>query len=93
MSAIRPQKLHHAAIRIRDLEESRRFYEGLLGLARATRPDMGFAGEWYAIGDAQLHLIQIPKHGEGLDPADPHFAFEVDDLAAAKRSFDGAGLA
>lgn len=89
---IRPGKLHHASIRIGDLERSRRFYEDLLGFRRAERPDMGFPGEWYGLGEGQLHLIQIPKHGEGIDPSDPHFAVEVEDLEATKQALDEAGV-
>lgn len=90
---IRPGKLHHASIRIADLERSRKFYEGLLGLTRAPRPDMGFPGEWYGLGEGQLHLIQIPKYGEGIDPSDPHFAIEIDDFEGTKRTLEGAGVA
>jgi catechol 2,3-dioxygenase-like lactoylglutathione lyase family enzyme len=89
---IRAAKLHHASIRVADVERSRRFYEGLLGMRRAPRPDMGFPGEWYALGEGQLHLIQIPKQGEGIDPSDPHFAVAVADLAAAKTALEGAGV-
>lgn len=87
---VRPGKLHHASLRIRDLERSRRFYEDLLGLGRAPRPDMGFPGEWYALGDGQLHLIQLAKQGEGIDPSDPHFAVEVEDLEATRRALEAA---
>ncbi|MGH7819462.1 MAG: VOC family protein [Candidatus Binatia bacterium] len=90
---VRPGKLHHASIRVADLERSRRFYEGLLGFRRAPRPDMGFPGEWYGLGDGQLHLIALPKMGEGIDPSDPHFAVEVEDFDATKAALEAAGVA
>jgi glyoxylase I family protein len=89
---IRTGKLNHTAIRVSDLDRSRAFYEKLLGMRQAPRPDLGFPGTWYALGEAQLHLIQIPKHGAGLDPADPHFAIEVEDFDGAKRSLAEQGI-
>jgi catechol 2,3-dioxygenase-like lactoylglutathione lyase family enzyme len=90
---IRTGKLHHASIRIGDLERSRKFYERLLGLSQAARPDLGFPGVWYALGEGQLHLIEIPKYGEGgIDPSDPHFAIEIDDVEGTKQALDDAGI-
>ena len=48
---IRPGKLHHAALRVSDCERSKRFYESLLGLAAVERPDFGFPGAWYGLGE------------------------------------------
>jgi glyoxylase I family protein len=89
---IRAGKLNHAAIRVADVDRSRAFYEQLLGMRQAPRPDIGFPGTWYELGEAQLHLIQIPKHGGGIDPADPHIAVEVDDFEAAKRELAERGI-
>jgi catechol 2,3-dioxygenase-like lactoylglutathione lyase family enzyme len=85
--------LNHASIRVGDLARSRAFYEGLLGLDTAPRPDLGFPGAWYAIGDSQLHLIQQQKVFEDIDPTDPHVALEVEDLAAVRRELDARGIA
>jgi catechol 2,3-dioxygenase-like lactoylglutathione lyase family enzyme len=84
--------LHHASVRIRDLERSRRFYEGLLGLGAIARPEMGFPGAWYGVGGGEIHLIQRERVGGGIDPTDPHFALEVDDLAAVRRALDAAAI-
>jgi len=81
---IRPGKLHHAALRVSDFERSRAFYESLLGLKQVPRPDLGFPGAWYGLGEAQIHLIQSPKYGEGIDPTEPHVAIEVEDFEATK---------
>ncbi len=89
---IRPGKLHHAALRVTDIERSRKFYQELLGFPPAPRPDMGFAGEWYTLGEAQLHLIAMPKMGEGIDPTDPHVAVEVEDFEAAKKLLGERGI-
>ena len=53
--------LVHASVRITDLRRSQDFYEGLLGFRQASRPDLGFPGAWYDLGQGQLHLIQAGK--------------------------------
>jgi glyoxylase I family protein len=58
------QTFLHASVLIRDVERARAFYGGLLGWPEDPRPDLGFPGAWYRVGDAQLHLIV---------PADPSF--------------------
>ncbi len=78
-------QLHHASIRVADVARSQAFYEGLLGLQVLDRPDVGVPGRWYGIGAGQLHLIQSPGMGSGIDPSGPHFALEVADLDAVRR--------
>ena len=92
MTDVRIARLNHTSVRIGDLARSREFYEGLLGLRRAPRPELGMPGAWYDIGGAQVHLIQQPKTFDGIDPTAPHFALEVDDLEAVKRALDARGV-
>ncbi len=78
--------LHHVAVIVGDLDRASRFYEGVLGLKRDARPDLGFPGLFYSLGHGQqLHLMQIddpceacgrPSHGG----RDYHFALASDDL-------------
>lgn len=84
--------LDHASVRVTDLGRSRDFYEGLLGLRQAARPDLGFPGAWYDVGAGQLHLIQQAKVFEDIDPTDPHIALAVDSLAEAKRRLEARGI-
>jgi len=84
--------LDHAAVRIRDLDAARRFYEDLLGLKAAARPELGLPGMWYELGSAQLHLIQNEAGSGGIDPTGPHFAIVVDDLDAVREKLRTAGL-
>ena len=90
------RRLAHVSLRIADLDRSRAFYEGLLGLPAAPRPELGFPGAWYAVAGAQVHLIQhqIQHQGgfEGIDPTGPHFAVEVESLAAVKQTLDARGV-
>jgi glyoxylase I family protein len=92
MTDLRIKRLNHASVRIGDLARAREFYEGLLGLRTARRPDLGFPGAWYDVGSAQLHLIEQRKMLDDIDPTDPHFALEVDDLDAVKRVLDARGV-
>ncbi len=84
--------LDHAAVRVADVRRSRQFYEELLGFATVPRPELGIPGVWYGLGGSQLHLIEMPAvPGGGLNPTDPHFAVEVDDLPALRARLEGAG--
>jgi glyoxylase I family protein len=90
--------LLHASLLIADLDKSRAFYEGVLGLTpNPGRPRMRFAGIWYDIGQGQIHLIQMPnpdpvsgrpEHGGN----DRHIALGVTGFAALQARLDHAGL-
>ncbi|MDQ7012236.1 MAG: VOC family protein [Mariprofundaceae bacterium] len=91
-------RLLHVGLIVSDLEAASRFYDGILGLRRAARPDPGFAGMFYALdGGQQIHLMQLgnPYAGRTL-PAhggrDRHLALGVDDLAAVKARLEAAGI-
>ncbi len=42
--------MNHFTIIARDLEETRRFYSDVIGLAEGFRPDLGFPGAWFYVG-------------------------------------------
>jgi glyoxylase I family protein len=84
--------LDHASIRVSDLDRSRAFYEGLLGLDRAPRPELGFPGVWYDLGGSQIHLIAHEKMMDGIDPTDPHMAIAVESLATVKQELEARGI-
>ena len=79
------RSVHHISFAVRDLEASRRFYEGVLGLETIARPDLGIAGVWYGAGEAEVHLIELPdgvdagRGPEKLSPLANHQAFAIDD--------------
>jgi lactoylglutathione lyase len=76
---VRATGLNHVSIPARDLEESARFYEQLLGLERLPTPSFSVDVIWLRLGDRQLHLFQ-----EGDNGPTPfhHFGVEVDDFEA-----------
>ncbi|MFY9248276.1 MAG: VOC family protein [Burkholderiaceae bacterium] len=49
--------INHYLIRSEDLEQSRAFYEDVLGMSQIPRPDFPFPGYWLGVsGAAQVHL-------------------------------------
>ncbi len=90
--------LLHASLLISDVDRSRAFFEGVLGLSPSdSRPDLGFPGVWYDVGAAQIHLICQPNPDpvEGR-PAhggrDRHTALAVRDWLAMKSRLDESGI-
>ena len=90
---IKISELNHVAIIVRDVEHSRRFYCGVLGMQEAPRPaTFKFDGAWLRSGSAELHLIQLNDASQepGDAPVHPdehadiararHHAFAVEDM-------------
>lgn len=91
--------LLHASLLVSDLARSQAFYEGVLGLEpNASRPEMSFAGVWYDIGDAQIHLICQPNPDPVLGRPehggrDRHTALGVKGWDELRARLDTAALA
>lgn len=86
-------ELNHVAIFVKDVEESVRFYQEVIGLEKIDRPAFDFPGAWFRIGQfQQLHLIGIRSNDIELNsnPRGNHFALrvksymEVEDLLKSK---------
>jgi catechol 2,3-dioxygenase-like lactoylglutathione lyase family enzyme len=90
--------VHHLSFAVSDLERSRRFYEGVLGLETIERPDLGLPGAWYGAGNAEIHLIQTPDGADvgtrpaSITPLANHNAFAVSDYQATVDHFKRAGV-
>jgi len=93
------KQLLHAGLIVSDLEKSRAFYEGVIGLTpNPARPDFGFPGVWYDIGRNQVHLMVVPNpYADVIHPEhggrDNHVAFSVEDVEAVRVELDKAGVA
>ena len=86
-----PPRLQHCGLVVADLERSRRFYGGALGLEEVPRPhNFVFEGTWFQVGEDQIHLLVESETTSRAGAADPgpsaavglatHIALEVDDL-------------
>lgn len=92
-------RIHHASMVIADTSRALDFYAGVLGLEVDTsRPELGYPGAWLDVGEAQIHLLELPNP----DPAtgrpehggrDRHVALLVTDLAAIEGALKHAGVA
>jgi catechol 2,3-dioxygenase-like lactoylglutathione lyase family enzyme len=85
--------MNHFTVLAKNLEATKDFYVGVLGLTEGHRPNLGFPGAWLYIGDAPvLHIVA----GRPLPP-DPrgvldHMAFSATDLAGTARRLEAAGI-
>jgi glyoxylase I family protein len=83
---------------VSDLEKAKWFYAGILGLEQDLRPDLGFEGLFFKLGEhQQLHLLCVenpykhcvrPTHGG----RDRHIAFSVNHLEAIRKRLDAEGV-
>lgn len=61
--------LDHFNVRTRQLAETVRFYEGVLGLTNGDRPNFSFPGAWlYSEGRPVVHLVDISQTSEVQKP-------------------------
>ena len=101
------RKLDHAALLVRDVEQSRRFYGQVLGMQELPRPStFDFPGAWFRKGSAEIHLIGEDEPGRaaqvqpgGYRPEElsighvAHIAFEVADLEEARQHLQAHDVA
>ena len=89
-------RILHASVNVEGrLDAATAFYRSVLALDPTPRPTIpGVAGQWFSVGDAQVHLVDAPHRGAPrIDPTGPHVCFGVEDLAAAIGELEGAGIA
>jgi glyoxylase I family protein len=87
---------HHAGFLITDVARAAEFYERVLGLPLLPRPDLGFPGRWYDLGNGhQLHLISVNQMPGHADPPrhDRHIALTVPDIQETEAALQQMGVA
>jgi len=90
------KRLLHAGLLITDLERSKQFYSGILGLKEKPRPDFDFPGAWYDLGECELHLIgtkEVLPAAAARPARDFHVSFLIEDYEATKQALESAGIA
>lgn len=97
-SPIRVQSIDHVTIVVKDLAATRRFYVDVLGMDEVPRPDFSFAGQWFQAGATLIHtILEFSGSGPaglggGTNTRGHHFAFLVDDVAAAAHRLEVLGI-
>ena len=85
--------MNHFTVIAEDPDRTLAFYEGLLGLERGFRPDLGFPGAWlYADGRAILHVYFDRPVPAGRAGVIDHMAFSARGLKEVKARFDAQGV-
>jgi glyoxylase I family protein len=89
--------LNHASLIVANLDVSMVFYCDVLGLQQVDRPDLGFPGAWFQLGDQQIHLLELenpdpitgrPEHGG----RDRHVALNALSLSPVQDTLNEAGI-
>ncbi|OAI47998.1 bleomycin resistance protein [Planctomycetaceae bacterium SCGC AG-212-F19] len=83
-------QIDHVSVIITDVDRSRRFYGGVLGLKEIPKPStFDFVAIWYDLGNMHVHLLQK----EQADTSSArHFALRVADAPAAREHFRKHGV-
>jgi glyoxylase I family protein len=83
-------QIDHVSVITTDVERSRRFYGGLLGLKEIPRPStFDFVVVWYDLGNMHVHLL-LKEQADTISPR--HFALRVADAKAAREHFRKHGV-
>jgi catechol 2,3-dioxygenase-like lactoylglutathione lyase family enzyme len=88
--------LDHFNIRTRQLDDTVRFYEDILGLQNGDRPNFSFPGAWmYSEGRPVVHLVDISPTTEPQKPDSGvvhHVAFASRDFNGMKQRLQSKGM-
>ncbi len=95
MMSISISGFHHAGFLVTDVERAADFYENILGLKPLPRPELGFPGRWYDLGNGQqLHLMSVSRMPGHNEPPrhDRHIALSVPDLQETETRLQASGV-
>jgi methylmalonyl-CoA/ethylmalonyl-CoA epimerase len=99
---MKPTHIEHIGIAVKNLEESIKYYESVLGLkcyAIEEVKDQKVKTAFFLVGQTKIELLEstdpdgpigkfIEKKGEGIH----HLAFAVEDLPGVLREVEGKGV-
>lgn len=101
MAGFEVKKVHHLGFVVRDLNETLKAWESVFGVKAEISSNEELQVRLGAFNLAGIRFVfnestapgsrwekYLEEHGEGLE----HAAFEIDDIAAAARTADDAGL-
>ena len=100
-SPVQVKQIDHITLVVRDVEASRQFYVGLLGMQEVPRPAFSFDGAWFKAGSTLIHLIkEHDRSGPAGYPVEVlvrssrnhHFAFQVEDARASAEKLKSLGI-
>jgi glyoxylase I family protein len=88
---------HHFQLTVTDIEKSRAFYGGLLGLRELQRPEFPFAGAWFELANGQeLHIVRVPnpiwRPPAAMEIFETHIALRVASFRGALEKLHAAGF-
>ena len=95
-------KINHLGVAVNSIEESKNFWQGILGLSfegAETVEEQKVTTAFFPVGESEVELLEstapdgpvakyIEKKGEGIQ----HVAFEVDDIEAALAELKEKGI-
>lgn len=100
--------LQHFLVRASNLDDTRTFYEGVLGLRDGDRPDFPFPGHWLYLGDVPVvHLVEEgfdkefasymgrevgEERAHGNTGPIDHIAFDASDLEGMRKQIADLGI-
>ncbi len=98
-------KLHHVTLCVADLEATRRFYAGVLGMEEVERPtSFDFQGQWFRKHGYEIHTIHASDAGQVPGDADNiirpgrdlamarHFCFSVRSVQETVQALQQHGI-
>lgn len=91
IDSFRVERLDHVTVNVTDVDRTKSFYTGVLGLTEVPRPDsFTFPGAWYALGPGPI-LLHLVHQAVADAKASRHFAVWTADIHAAGRALTAAG--
>jgi glyoxylase I family protein len=90
---------HHFQVTVTDIEKSRAFYGGFLGLRELKRPNFDFPGAWFQLANGQeLHIVRVPNPiwqapvSVAMQIYETHIALRVPSFSGALEKLHAAGF-